>query len=190
MKNNPLTMRFPSMNLSTISIVIFSDASFANLHDGSSQGSHIVFAVEKSGKCNPLTWQSKKIKRVCKSTLAAESWAMVEAVESGELVLAELCEVMRIESLKVICITDCKSLYEAIHTTNTLEDKGLRIPVACLRQRVNNQEMSVRWVGTKYQLADCLTKAGASTSLLRNVLANGQLPKDYVKIIFGSDHGL
>ena len=112
---------------------------------------------------------------------------MVEAVESGELVLSELCEVLRCGRVNVVCFTDCKSLFDAIHTTNTLEDKGLRIPVACMRQRINEQEMSVHWVGTKYQLADCLTKAGASTSLLRDVLSKGELPRDFVNIIFNSN---
>ena len=184
MKNNPLTLKFPRIDLSSASVVIFCDASFANLRDGSSQGGHIVFVVDRSGKCSPLTWQSKKIKRVCKSTLAAESWSMIEAVESGELIMTQLCEVMRCSALDVVCITDCKSLFDAIHTTNTLEDKGLRIPVACLRQRVTAGEMRVRWIGTKHQIADCLTKAGASASLLRNVLSTGKLTTDFVEIIF------
>ena len=75
-------------------------------------------------------------------------------------------------------ITDCKSLFDAVKTTNTLEDKGLRIPMACLRQRFNRNEVRYVWVPTNLQLADCLTKAGASSSLLREVLKKGKLPSE------------
>ena len=67
--------------------------------------------------------------------------------------------------LDVIVMIDCKSQHDAIQTSKNVDDKGLRIPIACLRQRVNNSEMTVRWISTKKQLAECLTKAGAPTSL-------------------------
>ena len=184
LKANPLKIRFPTMIAKTHLFLFFSDASFGNLHDAKSQGGHIVFAVDPSGNCCPLTWQNKKIKRVCKSTLASESWAMVEAIESAELVIKQHCELFKSTSTNMICITDCKSLYDVIHTTNTLEDKGLCIPLACLRQRVTQEEMSVRWVSTTYQLADCLTNAGASVSRLREVLATGKFEHEILDIVF------
>ena len=169
LKSNPLTVRFSAIDdISASLIVVFSDASYANLPGACSQGGHIILMVSRSGKCSPLSWQSKKIRRVCKSTLAAESWAMVEAVECADFVSKQLSETELKKEFKLVCLTDCKSLYDAIHTTNNLVDKGLRIPVACLRQRIEYQEISVHWVGTKLQLADPLTKAGASSSLLRN----------------------
>ena len=123
---------------------------------------------------------------MCKSTLAAESWAMVEAVECADFLSKQLSETIYNSSsvmFKIVCVTDCKSLYDAIHTTNNLEDRGLRIPVACLRQRVEYQEISVDWVGTKLQLADSLTKAGASSSLLRHVLSTGKLTNDFLELL-------
>ena len=188
MKANPLSLRYNKVQLNMSMIVVFCDASFGNLKDGSSQGGHIVFITARDGNSCILTWQSKKIRRVCKSTLAAESWAMVEALESAELLMAQLKEmgIVALDSTKLICLTDCKSLHDAVHTTNTLEDKGLRIPVACLRQRVENEEIRVRWVSTKLQLADPFTKAGASSKLLCDVLASGKLPFEFMDLIFGN----
>ena len=85
MKANPFPLRYTKVQLHMSMIVVFCDASFGNLKDGSSQGGHIVFITSKDGNSCPLTWRSKKIRRVCKSTLGAESWAMVEALESAEL---------------------------------------------------------------------------------------------------------
>ena len=91
LKNNPLTVRFSAIDdISASLIVVFSDASYANLPGACSQGGHIILMVSRSGKFCPLSWQSKKIRRVCKSTLAAESWAMVEAVECADFVNVRL----------------------------------------------------------------------------------------------------
>ena len=184
-KNNPLVINFPKLNLEkALRLLVFCDASFGNLKDGSSQGGFILFLVDVSGNCAVITWQSKKIKRVCKSTLAAESWAMIDAIESSEIALAQLKEVLGNLSIKCVCFTDCKSLHDAVHTTNNMSDRGLRIPIACLRQRVNNEEISIVWVGTKFQLADCLTKAGASPAFLRDILSSGVMPNEFCKFAF------
>ena len=109
---------------------------------------------------------------------------MVEAVESGELVMTQLCEVLKVSNMNVVCFTDCKSLFDSIHTTNTVEDKGLRIAIACLRQRVNQNELIAHWIETRYQLADSLTKAGASSSILRDILCTGEFPSVLCKVVF------
>lgn len=47
-------------NQEHLKIVAYSDASFANLTDGGSQGGYILFLV-RSNKYMPITWQSKRI---------------------------------------------------------------------------------------------------------------------------------
>ena len=116
---------------------------------------------------------------MCKSTLAAESLALVEGLESAELLKAQWNEIVKRE-VPIVCMTDCKSLLDAVKTTNTLDDKGLRILMAYLRQHFNNNEVCYVWVPTNLQLADCLTKAGASSALLREVLEQGKLPSELV----------
>ena len=63
-------------------IIVFSDASHANLSDGTgSMGAHVVFIVDEHGNCSPLTWHSGKIKRVVRSTIAAEALSLCEGIE-------------------------------------------------------------------------------------------------------------
>ena len=46
------------------------------------QGRFIDFLVDSTGNSNPLTWASRRIKRVVKSTLAAETHSFAEAAEN------------------------------------------------------------------------------------------------------------
>ena len=68
--------------LECLRIVAYSDASFANLKDGGSQGGYIIFLVGSNNNYMPIAWQSRRIKRVVKSTLAAETLAMVDLAEA------------------------------------------------------------------------------------------------------------
>ena len=82
MKNQSVLLNFPhDLNILSCSIVSFCDASFANLPNAGSQGGFLCLLVDNNGNYCPLTWQSRKIKRVVKSTIAAECLAAVEAAE-------------------------------------------------------------------------------------------------------------
>ena len=63
-------------------LVAFCNASYANLNDGSSQGGLIIFLNGKDGNISLLCWNSKKMKRVCRSTIPAETMALLEASET------------------------------------------------------------------------------------------------------------
>ena len=79
MKNNDLTLHFPSIDLNGhFDIVVYSDATYASLNDGASQGAHIVFVKDGSNHVCPIAWQSKKLNRVTKSPLASECSAVNE----------------------------------------------------------------------------------------------------------------
>ena len=65
---------------------LFSDAAFANLPDGvSSAIAYIVFLVTSQAVCH-ISWVSKKIRRVVKSTLAAEAIALQKGLEDSIIV--------------------------------------------------------------------------------------------------------
>ena len=76
---------------------------------------------------------------------------------------------------KIKCRTDSKSLYDTLKTTNVTKDLRLRVDIARLRQMEEKQEICVEWVEGKNQLADCLTKAGASSHNLTDVLEESSL---------------
>ena len=82
-KSNTVRLRFRDLgDVKRAELISFSDASLGNLKDGASQGGHIIILVGKNGNYSPISWQSKKIRRVIKSTLAAETLGLQEGAES------------------------------------------------------------------------------------------------------------
>ena len=72
-------------------VIVFSDAAHANLNDGvGSAGAHIVFLVGDNNACCPLAWHMGKIKRVVRSTIAAEALSLQEGLEEAVYVKTEL----------------------------------------------------------------------------------------------------
>ena len=79
-------MLFPCLNqeLSDLKIMVFTDASLGNINDGNgSTGAYIVWLADGTGLCCPLAWHASKIKRVVRSTIAAEALSLQEGLEAG-----------------------------------------------------------------------------------------------------------
>ena len=111
------------------------------------------------------------------STLAAETLALVSCCDSA-IYLKKLVEAAlgRPEgSTPIECIVDNKSLHESIHSVNPTSEQRLRVDIAALREMVIKKEITVIWKEKHHQLADCLTKKGASTQLLTETLQTGFL---------------
>ena len=108
--------------------------------------------------------------------MALETLALSEAADAGFLVSSLLQEIFGLSSLPpVYCYTDNCSLTSALETSTIISDRRLRVDIARLREMVAKSEIKVFWVDGKLQLADCLTKRGASTIKLLEVLNTSQL---------------
>ena len=164
---------FPKMqSLDQCELECYSDASFGNLSDGGSQGAFIIFLKDRNGKRCPILWQSRKVRRVVKSTLSAETMALLDCAEAAVYIGYIFSEVSGCHPLQVNCFVDNKSLVDALYSTHQIEDRRLRIDMAVLRGMLESKEVRhVHWVASAQQLADCLTKRGASTVQLREAVS-------------------
>ena len=127
----------------------------------------VIFLKDSSGLRCPIFWQSRKLKRVVKSTLAAETLALVEGAEVSFYIASILKEVTKTKEMPINCFVDNKSLVDALSSSKQVEDRRLRIDIAVLDDMLGKKEINcVKWVDTCNQLADCLTKRGASTDRL------------------------
>lgn len=161
-KYNDVFLQFPELDVNNLTIRCYADASYGNLCDGGSQGGVYIEAVSGS-KSAPLEWQSKRLRRTPKSTLAAETIAMVEAMESAILVSRVLSEIIHngTKAIPIEALTDCYSLFEAAQSTTSIQDRRLRIELSILREGLSRDEFKLKWVKTGCQLADCFTKKGS-----------------------------
>ena len=117
---------------------------------------------------------SRRCKRVAISTLAAETLAAVDGVDSAILIKEILMHCLRKDQVvKLVLYTDSKSLEEATDTSNSLAEKALTVEMAVLREHCEKGILDVKWLETKKQIADPLTKAGAPVCTLVSILASG-----------------
>ena len=110
----------------------FSDASFANLVGNGSQGGMVIFLRDAGEARCPIFWQTRKIRRVVKSTLSAEALALLECAEAAVYLANILHEVSGCGKLKIKCFVDNKSLVDALYSCKNVEDRRLRINIAVL----------------------------------------------------------
>ena len=159
-KNNPTHILFPNLNQDKLHLKAFSDASYNNLHDGGSQGGHIVFLCDDKGNSAPIIWNSSRIKRVVRSTLAAETLECSDACDSASFMSLMLGEFLRPHqrNIKIEVYTDSKSLHDAAHTTNLVTERMLRVDMSAIRELINAEKVTLHRVSSSNELADVLTK--------------------------------
>ena len=172
LQKNEVHIRFPALgDPKQWKLIVYGDASHANLPSGASQGAYIIFLLGDNKMC-PIIWRSKRLDRVTKSPLASEISAIAEAADAGFLSKSVIEEIFNV-SCEVQVFTDSGSLKKHMGTTNTIEDLRVRVDTARLREMVDRKEMKLVWVASKKQLVDSLTKYNAPAAYLLRTLMSG-----------------
>ncbi len=157
----------------------YGDASLANLMMAKSTCGLVLFVVSANSTCCPILWKSNTIKRVVRSTSAAETNAMVEALDSSYFIAVMLSEMLNggpSMRIPIVAYTDSESLYKNCYSTNMCDEKRLRIEMGIIKEMlVKGELLKLVWVPKSEMLADCLTKHGASSMSLARALENGYL---------------
>ena len=143
-----------------------------------------------------ISFSSSTMKRVCRATLQCEAYSLQHANEHGDRLRASVLELLgqlpaqgewedvARRSLLHVQYTDCRSLSDHLLSSvpKQVEDKRLAIELAGLRRMLwEGDELShqafapfgdvLRWIPTRLQLADCLTKS-MKPHLLNGVVAS------------------
>ena len=163
LKSSHVNIYFPKFDsLKHCTIKCYTDASFRNLPQEGSQAGYIIFIENDGEKCkSPIFWKSKKISRVVDSTLAAETLALHEGAKTSIYLATVVKQLLPNTITKVICITDNKSLVDALYSTKMMTDRWLRLNILGIGSMLQKGEVDrVQWIDTKNQLADGLTKKG------------------------------
>ena len=159
-------------------LVGFGDAGIKSMPDKmtSVNGSVLLLCNRKTGAAAVLNWRSKKLRRKVTSSMAGECYSLIAII--GEMVYTKgvLAQIygQRIQNIPCLAVTDCKNLYEAVHSTSLVEDMWLITDIAAIKEAIETGEVTeIQRVPSERMLANCLTKNGASGEELLKVMRTG-----------------
>ena len=175
--NETLTFRpMKGYRMEDTAIVAVYDASFSNEAGMKSQQGYMLFSTQKDsfaagGEMHFLDWSSSTIKRVVRSTLAAESAAASKCFDRAVYLRVIMAEAIKGPAVRgwrwqdlchevpMIFVSDCRSMVEHIRKTGaSTDEKRVDMDLADLRAGVDAVDLVV-WIPTQKMVADCLTKA-------------------------------
>eukprot|EP00913_Durusdinium_trenchii_P032934 g30831.t1 len=166
-ENAKLALRIQAIPMADLCWGVVTDASYANVSKGKSQGAYAVLAMDKkvlstgAGKCNILHWRSGKIHRIVNSTLAAETQALSRGLEftTEAFDMRRWEESLRQQRLSAlvsesseralaenISIVDAKSLYDHLsrETVGTTNDKRTALEMQIIRQTLAETRTQIK----------------------------------------------
>ncbi|CAK0806425.1 unnamed protein product, partial [Prorocentrum cordatum] len=196
-KTDHVDITFQKLDMDNVIVVAVGDSSHGDVGktNTASQAGLVIlladntddqFLRRKPAKVTPMLWRSHRNKRVVRRTLAAETMAALEAVESGDMLRQHLVELHQglgyrthmddVKAIKIVEVTDCKSLYDLLQKRGTVpSEKRLLIDIESLRNDIEFNSVVSKWVNTKQMLAGCLTKQDVRAGdYMRYVLWTGE----------------
>ena len=191
-KSKPVNLMIVPIAESKVTFCAFSDASFESGNGKPTRQGTLIFTTDGNLAKNqrtvicPMAWSSRKVPRVVRSTLSAESvalgstldrlsWLRVfwEWLKNPGIDWSQPDQVLRGAPHATVA-TDCKSVFDLSTKTSTPSCSEYRTTLECLliRERLR-ENCGLRWVNSRAMLADCLTKS-MDGDVLRQALMVGQ----------------
>ena len=130
-------------------------------------------------RCAPIGWKANKVKRVVRSTLAAEALALEEVIEHAIFTRKLLGEMLGISKVVPIEVWTDNDAYTAVHASTQIDDRRLRVEIASIKENMAKEAVVVRWCRGDEMLANGLTKKGASCEQLFKVISCGTIAKNF-----------
>ena len=171
-------LRFIKLHRESLKLVVFTDASFANNTDQSSQIGYVIVLADQDNKANIIHWSSTKCKRVTRSVLASELYAMAHGFDVAAVLKAAIEKILTLENpLPLTLCTDSKSLYDCLVKLGTTQEKRLMVDLMSLRQSYERRQIQhIQWIDGNNNPADAMTKSKACTALSKLIDTNSITP--------------
>ena len=169
-------MKFPNLGpVTEWTLQAYGDGAHKSLPDkvSSCGGQVIVIANKKENLKCVVSWRSRKLRRVVTSSTAAEALAVNDALDEAVYVKEVLKELIGETAVQIPIevFTDSRNLYRSVMSTSLVDNPRLRSDVAKLKESMKIGEMSKLWkIDGSDMIADCLTKKGACSKKLMNIL--------------------
>jgi hypothetical protein len=160
-----ITLRFPKLDVPSIFLAAYGDASLGGNDDMTSQMGGVVALRDGLGNCHLLHWFSKKCPRVTSSILAAEVIACVTVFDVA-FSLREVLQQALKQRLPLYLFTDSYSLFSTVTKYQSVREKRLLIDLAVIRQSYRRFEVdNIGFIRSEHNIADALIKNTKDTNL-------------------------
>jgi len=165
----------------------WTDASWANMPGLRSQQGQVLAIcgptttrkTRTASEGNLLLWRSSRIKRVVRSTFAAETLAAVDTVDNAVYVKAFVAawDGDAAHQPYLTVYSDCKSLVDNLQSINVhVAEKRLILDLYGIKEAISDRALDAfKWVPTEIQLSDSLTKV-MDAPVLRTAVSEGVYP--------------
>jgi len=189
-QNADFELRFQPLCLETGGFLAVSDASLGGVDEAGgvsrssdlpaihSQGAYCIMFADKSlardgrrGLFNLLDWRSRKLRRVCRSSFAAETLALADSNDAAQMLRGALLDIMspginfkyweeRVGRWPLTLVVDARDCYDHLikETSSAPVQKSLLFDLAQLKQSIGEGHTTMRWTATENMLVDCMTK--------------------------------
>ena len=166
-------LSFVKLDMSNTKIVVFTDSSFANNHDLSSQIGYVVTMVDGNGNANVIHWSSVKCRRITRSVLASELFALALGFDAGAVIKSATDKFLGSNPIPLAVAVDSRSLYDCLVKLGTTTEKRLMVDIMALRQSYQRREIAeVLCIEGGKNVADAMTKARPCDALTRLINTN------------------
>ena len=159
-------------------LVGVTDASNKSVNKIFAVGGFVIMLVNKhTNRASVLSWSSKKIDRVCNSSLAAETLSL-QMLASNMFFVRQILEQMfgdRAANIPGLALTDNQDLYSCVHNLKACEDKRLLADIISIKQAIADDKTitELRYISKDVMISDCLTKTGKLGEDLLNIVRTG-----------------
>ncbi len=133
-QNGTREIQFVQLDQQTLQLLVFTDTSFINNNNLSSQIGFVIALTNTTGQANLLHQSLIKCKQVTQSILALELYTMAYSFDLEGLIKSTFKKVLALPNLLIVLYIDLKSLYNCLVKLGTTQKKCLIINVMCLCQ--------------------------------------------------------
>ncbi len=149
-------------NLSTDELVVYTDADWAKDTNDRKSRTGMLLMLNSS----PIQWKSKKQSVVARSTAEAEYLAAATGARELVWLMNLLSECNLKTKQKPTLFTDNQAIFKILeNATSSKRLRHLDLPYHEIRNLVSRDEVNIKFVRSKDQLADMLTKAVPETTI-------------------------
>ncbi len=172
-------LQYVKLNQSSLQLVIFNDSFFANNRDLFSQIDYVICLADAT-HANILHWFSIKCKRITRSVLTIELFAMIHDFDVDSVLKATLTKMLDI-FISLILVIDSKSLYDCLVRLEITVEKRLMMNVMILRQSYERREITeIKWIHESNNSVDSMTKS-KSFSALKTIIDINRINLDTIE---------